>query len=257
MNNDIKKILKIIKSMEEYYNKKFLNTQIIINNCNLKDNQTSVTEFDIDITDYCIKKINENFENSNIIIEEDNSTNSNNFNDLTWIIDPLDGTASFIRSYPVWGIGIAVLYKKEPIVSYFYTPLANQKFLAYGDKIFVNNKDMQSNQAILTDDTKTIFISSKLHEKISFDDLKGYKLRNFGSTIYHIFLVSIGKAESCIIGSCYLWDIAAVFYLANQNNYSFYEYKTDKIITLDELLKYSSNKIDKILQFKKVSSANE
>ena len=247
-----KDILEIINSIEDYYNKLFLNTSISIDCYDIKNNQTSVTKFDIDITKFCIDIIKKHQPQSNIIIEEDSSTGSNNFSGLTWIIDPLDGTASFIRGYPIWGIGVSVLYKQEPILSYFYSPITKEKFLSYEGRVLLKDEVIQGDKPKLTDDTKTVFISSKLHEKINLSELKGYKLRNFGSTIYHLFLVSTNRAEFALIASCYLWDIAAVFYLAKLHDYSFYDYKTDKKIELGELLDYSSSKIDRILKFQKI-----
>jgi fructose-1,6-bisphosphatase/inositol monophosphatase family enzyme len=251
VHSNKKEILEIVNIIERYYDKLFLDTNISIDSYDIKNNQTSVTKFDIEITSFCIDTINQYLPNSNIIIEEDSSTSSDDFSGFTWIIDPLDGTASFIRGYPVWGIGISLLYKKEPILSYFYSPVTKEKFLAYDSKILLKDEMIKDSQMLLTDDTKTIFISSKLHEKISFDELRGYKLRNFGSTIYHLFLVATNRAESSLIASCYLWDIAAVFYLAELGNFSFYDYKTDEKINLDELLEYSSSKIDRVLKFQK------
>jgi fructose-1,6-bisphosphatase/inositol monophosphatase family enzyme len=109
---------------------------------------------------------------------------------------------------------------------------------------------MQDNN-IVNADTQTIFISSRLHKKIDFKELESLKLRNFGSTLYHVVMVALGKAEGVLIGSCYIWDIAAAFYLAEKNAYAFYDYKTQQRVSLEELMAYKSEKIDRILEFKK------
>ena len=251
--NNITTILNIINNIEHYCDDLFENAPNEIDSYDLKENQTSVTKFDIEITKYCIKTIHNKLKNSNIIIEEDNSTAKNNFKNLTWVIDPLDGTASFIRGYPIWGIGIGIFYQDRAILSYFYAPKIRQRFLTYDNKNYLNNKLKTFTNIEISDDTKTALISSKLHNKINLSKLKDYKIRNFGSTIYHLFLVANNSAELCIIGSCYLWDISAVFYLAEINNCSFYEYNTNKKIEQKDLTKYFTTKIDTILCFRKVT----
>ena len=246
----INNLLKSIKEIELFYKKMFEDRADSIDFL-LKDNKTSVTQYDINATNFCIEHINKNFPNSNIWIEEDQEILTTHKDQLTWIIDPLDGTASFVRGYPVWGIGTAVLLNGEPILSHFYAPACNQAFLSYQNRIFFNNKEVIKVDKDVTYDTKTIFMSSRLHEKIDFKELYGFKVRNFGSTLYHLFMVATGNAESCIMSSCYIWDIAAVFNLADTSKYSFYEYNTSKKVSYETLLNYKSQKITTLLKFQK------
>ena len=138
-----------------------------------------------------------------------------------------------------------------PLLSYFYGPACNQKYLAYEDKIFINDNELSHDNNVVNQDTKTIFISSRLHKKIDFKEFEEFKLRNFGSTLYHVVMVALGKAESVLIGSCYIWDIAAAFYLGEKRGYIFLDFKTKETLTLDDLMAYKSDKIDRILEFKK------
>ena len=217
----------------------------------LKDNGTSVSQFDLDATAFCIEAINAAYPNANIWIEEDSTILKNDANEYTFIIDPLDGTASFLRGYPIWGIGIGVLQNGVPLLSYFYGPACNQKYLAYDDKLFINDREFNQENNVINADTQTIFISSRLHKKIDFKALDELKLRNFGSTLYHVIMVSLGKAEGVLIGSCYIWDLAAAFYMGGQNGYAFFDYKTQEMLSFETLLAYKSEKIDRVLEFKK------
>jgi len=244
------KVLEIIKSIDIFYKKLYEETHGV--SVNLKDNGTSVSQFDLDATAFCIKVINAEYPNANIWIEENQAILKSDSEEYTWIIDPLDGTASFLRGYPVWGIGIGVLKDGEPLLSYFYGPACNQKYLAYDGKVIINDKEIVEENNVINADTKTVFISSRLHKKIDFKAFKDLKLRNFGSTLYHVVMVALGKAESVLIGSCYIWDIAAAFYLGERNGYAFYDFSTKKRLYLDELMAYKSEKIDRVLEFKKV-----
>jgi myo-inositol-1(or 4)-monophosphatase len=46
------------------------------------------------------------------------------------VIDPIDGTASFVCGLPVWGIAVGVLEKKLPVAGYFYMPATGDFFAA-------------------------------------------------------------------------------------------------------------------------------
>jgi len=247
-----KRIINIIMDIEVFYSDLYINTKGKIS-YSLKENGTSVSKFDLDATKYCIDTITYNFPNANIWIEENQIILKDDANQYTWIIDPLDGTASFLRGYPVWGIGIAVMMNGLPFLSYFFAPDCNQKYLSYDNKIFINNEFFDTENNILNNDTKTLFVSSRLHKKIGYKQFEDYKVRNFGSTLYHLFMVVLGKAESCIISSCYIWDIAAVFYLADMKNYRFYNFESKKSVSILDFLDFKNQKIDIILEFKKVS----
>ena len=244
------KLLDLIATIDADYKKLYEESSYV--SVAIKDNGTSVSQFDLDATAFCIEHIAKSYPNANIWIEEDSTILKSDAGEYTFIIDPLDGTASFLRGYPIWGIGIAVLKGEEPLLSYFFAPACNQKYLAYGEKIFFNGVELKESTNVLNADTKTVFISSRLHKKIDFKALSELKLRNFGSTLYHVVMVALGKAEATLIGSCYIWDIAAVFFLAKKNGYAFYDYSEQKELTLSELLAYKSEKIDRVLEFKKV-----
>jgi len=246
-----RKVLHIIQKIDVFYKELYEKTNDTPQ-VSLKDNGTSVSQFDLDATAFCIEVITQEYLNANLWIEEDAAILKSDADEYTWIIDPLDGTASFLRGYPIWGIGIGVLKNGEPLLSYFYGPACNQKYLAYDDTVFINDRELHSDNNVVNGDTKTIFISSRLHKKIDFKEFQALKLRNFGSTLYHVVMVALGKAESVLIGSCYIWDIAAAFFLAEKNGYAFYDFQVQKLLTLDDLMAYKSKKIDIILEFKKI-----
>ncbi len=50
--------------------------------------------------------------------------------DYEWVIDPIDGTRSFISGYPLFGTLICLLYKGEPIVSMIDMPAQDERFFA-------------------------------------------------------------------------------------------------------------------------------
>ena len=48
--------------------------------------------------------------------------------DLTWIIDPIDGTKAFISGIPTWGILLSLVRNNEPIIGVIYQPFTGEIF---------------------------------------------------------------------------------------------------------------------------------
>lgn len=47
-----------------------------------------------------------------------------------WYIDPIDGTANFANSIPIFAISVGVLYKGKPVVGVVYNPITSSLFYA-------------------------------------------------------------------------------------------------------------------------------
>src|SRR6266849_2258834 len=47
-----------------------------------------------------------------------------------WVVDPIDGTRSFIAGRPDWAISVALVEARRPIVAALYAPISEELFLA-------------------------------------------------------------------------------------------------------------------------------
>jgi myo-inositol-1(or 4)-monophosphatase len=47
-----------------------------------------------------------------------------------WVIDPIDGTRSFIKKLPDWSIAAALVERGRPIVAVVHTPMTDEMFVA-------------------------------------------------------------------------------------------------------------------------------
>ena len=45
-----------------------------------------------------------------------------------WVVDPLDGTANYLRGYPQYAVSIALVEAGEPLVGVIYDPIRNEFF---------------------------------------------------------------------------------------------------------------------------------
>ncbi len=48
--------------------------------------------------------------------------------DYVWVLDPIDGTKSFIGGFPIWGTLIALLHKGAPVYGMMHQPFIGERF---------------------------------------------------------------------------------------------------------------------------------
>ncbi len=64
-----------------------------------------------------------------------------------WIIDPIDGTVSFVRGIPLFGTLIALLVEGEPVVGVIDLPALDQRFVGWrGGGCRCNGRPVQTSQ---------------------------------------------------------------------------------------------------------------
>ena len=69
-------------------------------------------------------------ETPNISINAEESGKLNKSSDLTWCIDPLDGTTNYSHGYPFFGTSIGLVYKNRPILGAISVPYLDELYSA-------------------------------------------------------------------------------------------------------------------------------
>src|SRR3990167_2758131 len=104
-----------------------------------KADKSPVTRADIEAEKLIRKILSKNFPDHGIIGEELPPVNPGA--KYQWVIDPIDGTKSFVRRLPFWSTLLALLQNGEPIIGISYSPCDNEMFTAEKDKgTFLNCK---------------------------------------------------------------------------------------------------------------------
>ncbi len=132
-----------------------------------------------------------------------------------WIIDPIDGTKSFIRHVPLWGTLLGLEYQGEVIGGVAYIPVFGQTFRALrGDGAYLNEQRIrvsdvaQLDQAILCYSSINWFTKhGKLNEFLKIYE-QTYRQRGYGD-FYGFVLVAQGSCDLMIEHGVHPWDIAA------------------------------------------------
>jgi len=121
------------KTLLKAYNKKNINFKE-------KSKKEWVTDTDVAVEKIIIRELLKDYPESNFMAEE-SGVNISDPAQITWIIDPIDGTNNFITKYPYFCISIAGYINNEIISGCILNPLTNELFLTVkGHGAYLNNK---------------------------------------------------------------------------------------------------------------------
>ena len=167
-----------------------------------KKHNEVVTQADKDSERKIISIIRKAYPSHGIWSEEspEKKMNSN----YKWVIDPLDGTRTFIQGLPFWGIAIALEYKGEPIVAVNYFPVL--KLLYHAEKgkgAFKNGKRIFVSKNTNSDDLY-FYVSSEIFRYVKYIKpfekkliTRKYAMKSLGSTALELSYLAEGKADAC------------------------------------------------------------
>ncbi len=88
--------------------------------------QDLVSNADLEVELFVRERLATLFPDDGIVGEEhDNVTGTSGY---TWVIDPIDGTANFVRSIPSWCVALACVHQDETKVGVIYEPSHDEMF---------------------------------------------------------------------------------------------------------------------------------
>ncbi|KGE73676.1 hypothetical protein DC28_00050 [Spirochaeta lutea] len=103
--------------------KSFFKTDLHISR---KSDESPVTEADIHAEKLLRELISEHYPDHGIIGEEFEEKNPTDGCLFQWVVDPIDGTKSFIHGIPLYTTLIALLYDGKPSIGVIYNPILNE-----------------------------------------------------------------------------------------------------------------------------------
>ena len=159
-SSDYKAYSKFIESLAKkltkfYYSK--LNKSFKVSNKLKGRGYDPVTTADKAFEKFIRKEIKKRFPNHQVIGEEFGHQKSRS--DFTWVLDPIDGTRSFVIGNPSWSNLVSLNYKGEPILGLANFPILNKYYLNTSNK-----------NAYVIENKKKRKI--RVNKKVSFSNLK-------------------------------------------------------------------------------------
>lgn len=187
-----------------------------------KPDNSPVTLADKEIEQYIVARIEARFPGGTIIGEESgahpastSAVGSTDTPSVEWIIDPIDGTKSFIHGVPLFATLIGVMVDGEAVYGAIYNPLLddlivgdNRVALRNGVPTRMRPCDSLSEATLLTTDLLDI----EKHQNLpNFLDLARQcrLLRTWGDA-YGYCLLATGRADILVDPIMSRWDIAAL-----------------------------------------------
>jgi len=201
----------LAKDLNKFYFSKLNKTFKVLNKIKGKG-YDPVTTSDKAFEKFIRLKIKKKFPNHQIIGEEFGHKKSTS--DYTWIIDPIDGTRSFVIGNPTWSNLIALNYKGNPVVGLANFPILDKYYLNFDNKnSFVFEKGKKKKISVSKNiPLSRIKVSGAFHGDISLKQQmkipKVLKLMQFPSAdaLSYSHLCE-GKIDVVFQATNKIWDI--------------------------------------------------
>lgn len=149
-------------------------------------------------------------------ITEENTTGGER-RELTWIIDPLDGTTNFIHGVPVYSISLALLKNGVEQAGVVYEVSRDECFVAWkeggawlnGKQIYVSPVDELKKSLLATGFPYYDFRQMPQYMAVLHDLMKSsHGLRRLGSAAVDLAYVACGRFEGFFEYGLSPWDVA-------------------------------------------------
>lgn len=181
-------------------------------NVERKSDDSPVTIADREAESIMREAIQERFPDHGIIGEEHGRTNESSA--IQWILDPIDGTQSFIHGIPLYTTLVGILVEEEPVVGVIYAPVLDEMCeAARGKGARLNGKscsvrkcnDLSEASFLSTDVT----LASDTGYEEALDTLirKTRIHRTWGDAYGHM-MVAVGRADLMFDPELNIWDAA-------------------------------------------------
>ena len=202
----------------------------------IKDDNTPVTNGDIEVNKILTKRITEITPNILIVSEENsahkNDKNLNNF----WLIDPIDGTNDYINNRDEFTLNAALIINKKPVIGIITAPAKKRIFYSYAmsnSYELVDNKEIELiNKKKDSDEIKAVSYSNELKSEI-LKIHKKYKITSYQKmkSSLKFCVVATGEFDLYVAEprACE-WDIAAGHAIVEQAGGKVTDFEGDEIL---------------------------
>ena len=137
---------------------------------------------------------------------------------LTWCIDPLDGTTNYSHGYPFFGTSIGLIYKNYPILGAISVPYLNELYSAcIGNGSFCNEKKLKVSNP--TNLSESLLVTGFSYDRFETENNnyaefcylthKTRGVRRGGAAAVDLAFVASGKVDGYWEKGLEIWDLAA------------------------------------------------
>jgi myo-inositol-1(or 4)-monophosphatase len=135
--------------------------------------------------------------------------------EFVWMLDPVDGTKSFITGVPLWGTLIALLHRGQPVLGCIHQPVLRQLMIGDGTTTTLNGRAVRCRVTTRVEDATLLYSDPLMPAKQQNGPrhdalLQRAKLVRTWGDCYGYLLVAAGWADVMLDPIMNPWDIAAL-----------------------------------------------
>lgn len=163
------------------------------------------------------------FSKHRIMSEEDSDSHGHGYSGPLWIIDPIDGTANYVRGHPYFGISVAFAMDGKVLAGCVHAPALGETFCAIkggGATLNGNAIEASSPAGLLRSVISTGFPHEKsniraLNRRVHLLLRHCQDIRRSASPVLDICYVGMGRLDGHT-ESLFPWDVAAAGLVARE-----------------------------------------
>ncbi len=176
----------------------------------VKEDATPVTDADRGAEELLRKRIAARFPDHGFLAEELGSERLDA--EWVWVLDPIDGTKSFVTGVPLFGTLIGVLHRGRPVLGAIHQPISREFCLGDGARTTLNGTPVRvrptarlANAVVLASDTTT---AARYQDAAGWERLVAQArwVRTWGDC-YGYLLVATGQADVMTDPVMAPWDL--------------------------------------------------
>lgn len=177
-----------------------------------KSDDSPVTVADREAESIMRESITKKFPDHGIIGEEHGRTNESSV--IQWILDPIDGTKSFIHGVPLYTTLIGVVVDGQPVCGVIYAPVLNELCeAAKGKGARLNDQECSVREC--DDLSEATFLSTDAYTAVEYDFgaafdslMEQTRLHRTWGDAYGHMMVATGRADIMFDPILSIWDAA-------------------------------------------------
>ncbi|XP_016496926.1 bifunctional phosphatase IMPL2, chloroplastic isoform X2 [Nicotiana tabacum] len=180
-----------------------------------KEDSSPVTIADQAAEESMVKIIQENFPSHAIYGEEKGWRCKEEIAEYVWVLDPIDGTKSFITGKPLFGTLIALLYKGKPILGIIDQPVLKERWTGLsGRRTSLNGQEISTRSCSSLSKAYLYTTSPHLFEgdaELAFARVRSkVKVPLYGCDCYAYALLASGFVDLVIESGLKPYDILSL-----------------------------------------------
>lgn len=200
----------------------------------LKGKDNFVTQADVEAEEFLRRRIASRFPEDAIIGEEGGETAGASAR--RWIVDPIDGTYSFVHGVPFYGVLLGVEVEGEPAVGVINMPaLGEVAYAAKGLGCFLNGEPARVTETARLEDALLLSTDFGSCARYGFgpaaEELQSRAaMRRTWGDCYGYVLVATGRADVMLDPAMNVWDCAALLPVIEEAGGTFTDWRGARTI---------------------------